>query len=297
MTHEEPAPTSGLFALQVGVSHQDLHMEDRTLVSCGMRLFGVFDGVSSGGGGAQVATLAVDAVQEWVGRRATPPTRVRQAQELLAGALGRANEAIADYNERAGGGAHTSATTAALVLIFQPLRLVQPALVAVAATVGDSRVQLWRDGTFHTLTLDHSYLASSDPQQAKTQQDRLDDALSLDDLPDPLDRAAFTHRNLIASALDGSGPPDARFYAFRLVAGDRLLVDSDGVHDNLNRSDLAGLVAEHKDAQQTAEAVIEAAWDVSQRNPGEAPRAKPDDMSVIVVDVPDPGSGSGTGRS
>ena len=282
-------PSSSLFALQVGVSHQDLHMEDRTLVSCAMRLFGVFDGVSSGGGGAEVAGLAVDAVQDWIGLRAAPPTKVREAQELLAGALQRANEAIAGYNERVGGGEHTGATTAAVLLIFQPLRLVQPALVAVVATVGDSRVQLWRDGTLHTLTLDHSYLASPDPHEAKAQQDRLDDALSLEDLPDPLDRAAFTHRNLIASALDGDGQPDARFYAFRLVAGDRLLVDTDGIHDNLNRHDLAGLVAEPTSAQQTAEAVADAAWDVSQRNPEQDPRAKPDDMSVIVVDVPDAG--------
>ena len=276
----------GLLALQVGVSRQDLHMEDRTLVNRGMRLFGVFDGVSTGGGGAEVATLAVDAVEERVAGRATPPTTVREAQQLLAGALGKANEAIAGYNLRVGGAEHTSATTAAVLIIFQPLRLVQPALVAVAATVGDSRIQVWRDDTFHTLTLDHSYLASSDPQAARAQQNRLDDAASLEDLPDPLDRAAFTHRNLISSALDGSGAPDARFYAFRLVAGDRLLVDTDGIHDNLTRHDLAELVAEPTDAQQTATAVTKAAWNASQHSPGEDPRAKPDDMSVIVVDVP-----------
>ncbi len=289
MAQEPQGPSSSLFALQVGVSRQDLHLEDRTLVSCGMRLFGVFDGVSSGGGGAQVATMAADAVQDRVGQRATPPTTVREAQDLLAGALGKANEAIAEYNERVGGGSHASATTAAVLLIFQPLRLEQPALVAVVATVGDSRVQLWRDNTFRTLTLDHSYLASSDPQTAKAQQDRLDDARSLEDLPDPMEQAAFTHRNLIASALDGVGTLDARFYAFRMVAGDRLLIDSDGIHDNLNRHDLAELVAEPTDAQQTAEAVTKAAWEVSQRNPEQDPRAKPDDMSVIVVDVPDPG--------
>ena len=261
-------------------------MEDRTLVSCGMRLFGVFDGVSSGGGGAQVATMAVDIVQDWVGQRETPPTTVRQAQELLAGALGKASDAIADFNRRRGGGAGTSATTAALLLIFQPLRLAQPALVAVVATVGDSRVQLWRDDTFYTLTLDHAYLASDDPRAAKVQQDRLDEALSLADLTDPLDQAAFTHRNLIASALDGSGPLNARYYAFRLVAGDRLLIDSDGIHDNLNRSGFVALVGESDDPQETADAVIEAAWEISQRDPEQEPRAKPDDMSVIVVDVP-----------
>jgi protein phosphatase len=252
-----------------------------------MRLFGVFDGVSGGGGGAQVATLAADAVRDWVGQRSALPTTVREAHSILAEALIRANTAIAEYNRQAGGAEHTSATTAAVMLIFQPLRLVQPALTAVVATIGDSRVQLWRDGNFHTLTLDHSYVASDDPRAAKAQQDRLDDATSLEDLPDPLDRAAFTHRNLIASALDGAGSPNTRFYAFRLVAGDRLLVDSDGVHDNLKRSELAELAAGSGDSQQTADAVTDAAWDVSQQDPEQEPRAKPDDMSVIVVDVPD----------
>ena len=269
-------------ALQVGLSRHDLHMEDRTLVGCEMRLFGVFDGVSSGGGGAQVAALAADAVEEWVGD--VPPATVREAQELLAGALEKASEAIAAYNQRAGGGAATSATTAAVLLVFQP---VHGALVAVAATVGDSRIQLLRDGRFHTLTLDHSYFANPDLGEAKAQQDRLDDAMSLADLSDPLDQAAFVHRNLLSAALDGSELSDVRYYAFRLVAGDRLLVDSDGVHDNLNRHVLADIAAAPDDAQHAADAVTDAAWKASQHDPQQDARAKPDDISVIVVDVPD----------
>jgi serine/threonine protein phosphatase PrpC len=269
-------------ALHVGLSRHDLHMEDRTLVGCDMRLFGVFDGVSGGGGGAEVAALAADAVEAWVGD--APPATVRDAQALLSGALRQANAAIAAHNGPAGVRAATSATTAAVLLVF---RSVRQALVAVAATVGDSRIQLLRGGNFHTLTLDHSYFASPDPLEAKAQQDRLDDALSLADLPDPLDRAAFAHRNLLSAALDGSEPADVRYYAFRLVAGDRLLIDSDGVHDNLNRHELAEIAAAPEDAQHTAEAVTDAAWETSQHDPSRDPRAKPDDISVIVVDVPE----------
>jgi len=269
-------------ALHVGLSRHDLHMEDRTLVDREMRLFGVFDGVSGGGGGAEVAALAADAVEASVGD--APPATVREAQTLLAGALRQANAAIAAYNQRVGGGAATSATTAAVLLVF---RSVRPALVAVAATVGDSRIQLLRGGNFHTLTLDHSYFANPDPLEAKAQQDRLDDAMSLADLPDPLDQAAFVHRNLLSAALDGSELSDVRYYAFRLVAGDRLLIDSDGVHDNLNRHDLADIAATPDDAQHTADAVTDAAWETSQHDPERDPRAKPDDISVIVVDVPE----------
>jgi protein phosphatase len=284
--------TPRLPALEIGVAAHELHMEDRTLVSLGMRLFGVFDGVSANGGGAEVAALAVDAVHDWVAQRKAPPTTVRQAYRLLVGALTQADAIIATHNQRAGTELHPSATTAAVVLVFQPLRLVQPALVAVAATIGDSRVQLLRDERLFTLTLDHSLFADDDTGQAKARQDRLDQARSLHELDDPIDRAAFTHRNLISSALDGSGRRDARFYAFRLVAGDRLLVDSDGIHDNLNTEDLTDLVTGDQDPQQTATAVTEAAWERSKQDRGQDERAKPDDMSIIIVDVPDGPPGS-----
>ena len=117
---------------------------------------------------------------------------------------------------------------------------------------------------------------------------RVDLARSLDDLEDPQDRAAYTHRNLIFSALDGTGELDARFYAFRLVAGDRLLVDSDGIHDNLSPADLTRLSVGVNSPQEIANSVTEAAWRRSLRDPAQNPRAKPDDMSLIVIDVPDP---------
>jgi PPM family protein phosphatase len=289
MTSEDTRPVRlSLVKLKAGVSRHELHMEDRTLVSLRMRLFGVMDGVSTNGGGAEAAALAVNAVHDWVAAQPSPPNTVRQAQLLLAGALTQADASIASYNEARGRTSFPSATTAAILLIFQPARLVQPNLVAVAATVGDSRIMLMRAGTLYTVTLDHSLFADGDLAEAQARQDRLDDARSLEDLADPLDRFAFTHRNVISHALDGSAHADARFYAFRLVPGDRLLVDSDGIHDNLSRADLEELAGRIEGAQQAAAAVAAAAWKRSRQASDLAPRAKPDDMSVIVIDVPDP---------
>lgn len=272
--------------LRAGVASRELHMEDRTLVSLGMHLFGVFDGVSANGGGAEVAAIAVDAVRETVAESGSPTT-VRQAQQLLSAALRRANAAIGSRNRRFGLRRRPSATTAAVVLIFQPVRLAAPSPVAVAATVGDSRIMLIRAGRLFTLTLDHSLFAEGDLGEAQSRQERVDLARSLDDLEDPQDRAAFTHRNLIFSALDGSGDPNARFYAFRLVPGDRLLVDSDGIHDNLSPADLTRLSVGVNSPQEMANAVTEAAWRRSRRDRTQHPRAKPDDMSLIVIEVPD----------
>ena len=155
------------------------------------------------------------------------------------------------------------------------------------ATLGDSRVQLLRDDELYTLTLDHSAIGDPDPAEAKARQNRLDKAQSLDDLSTSLDRAAFTNRHLLASALRGLGSDDARFYALRLIPGDRLLVDSDGVHDNLRGEELSQLADTTHSPQQAADIVVDAAWDRSQQNPETDPRAKPDDVSLVVVDLPD----------
>ncbi len=282
--------------LRVGYSGHDLHMEDRTLISLGMRLFGVFDGVGAPGGGAEVATLAVAAVHDWVAGHLAPPTTVAQAHDLLAGALAAADETIARHNESQPGPA-PSATTAAVLFIFRPPGLAPPDLVGVAATLGDSRVALVRGGELFVISLDHSYFNDDDPPLAKARQDRLDQIRHLEELEDPLDRVAFTHRNLISSALNGYGHADARFYALRLMPGDRLVVDSDGVHDNLDRSEILAVLARRDGAQPTATALADAAYERSLRDPSVEPRAKPDDISIIVIDVLDPPTDPATVRT
>jgi serine/threonine protein phosphatase PrpC len=287
--------SDGAAPVEAGTSRRDLHMEDRILVDLGIRLFGVFDGVGAGAHGAEAASAAVNAVHDAVFeslKQARHPPSVRAAQELLAGALLRADEAIRTLNDQHEG-VLSDATTAALVLMFRPQRLPAPDYLAVIATVGDSRVQLLRSGGFFTLTLDHSLLGDgelsdiTDIAEAKARQDRLDEARSLDDLTAPLDRAAFNHRNLISSALDGSGHANARFYALRLVPGDRLLIDSDGVHDNLRASELAVLAQGLPSPRRTAARITTAAWEHSQQNPPSDGRVKPDDISIVVIDVGD----------
>ncbi len=272
--------------LDVGISTRGLHMEDRVLANLGIRLFGVFDGVGGHGHGATAARLAVDSVHAWVSQYLAVPTTVREAQEVLAAALAEADQAIAAFNSEQPANM-PSATTAALALIFRPERLPPPDQVVVLATLGDSRVQLLRDDNLYTLTLDHSAISDPDPLKAKARQDRLDDARSLDDLSNPVDKAAFSQRHLISGALSGRGSGDSRFYALRLLPGDRLLIDSDGVHDNLRSEELTSLAGRSPFPQEAADAVSDGAWERSGHNPAINQRAKPDDVSVVVVDIPE----------
>lgn len=102
------------------------------------------------------------------------------------------------------------------------------------AHVGDSRLYLLRDGRLSQVTRDHSYL-----------QDLLD---SGDVLPEEVHRHPFRH---ILDQCVGCPACLPQKGSFRLQAGDRLLLCTDGVHDELSDTDLAEALAEGSPEQAT----------------------------------------------
>jgi hypothetical protein len=100
-----------------------------------------------------------------------------------------------------------------------------------------------------------------------------------------MDRAAFAHRHLLANALTGGGVEDIHHYLVELAPGDRLLLDTDGVHDNLTSAELEQVLAATATAPEAAERVVAAAWYRSEEAESELGRAKPDDVTVLVLDV------------
>jgi serine/threonine-protein phosphatase Stp1 len=282
---QAPNPRSGV-KVSVGVACRELHREDRTLINVDIGLFGVFDGVSLNGGGADAATVAVDAVHDWVAQNFEPSISIAHAERLLLEALKRADVDLAAYNAAGVPDPREAATTAAVVLLCVPGGSNQSDPVAIATTLGDSRIYLLRRARLYALSQDHSYPTDNDLARAKSRQDRLDHAASMDDLDDPIDRNAFRHRNIISTALEGSGQVDARQFAVELDEGDRLAVTSDGIHDNLTRDELAAALTAGATAQQAADSAADAAWQRSQQDSAAVARAKPDDISIVVIDLP-----------
>jgi PPM family protein phosphatase len=273
--------------VSVGMSWRSHRDEDRMLVDPSAGLYGVFDGAGGHGDGAAAASLAAAAVNRRV-RSGLPGCHdLDDVRRLLDLALEDADQAVATMDAgRPGAATSPSATTATVAMICR-----RPAdgqrLVAVIANLGDSRVQLIRNGRLETVTLDHSYLAEPDPLDAKARQDRLDAAGQLTDLADPMDRAAFAHRHLLANAITGHGLEDVRHYLVELAPGDRLILDSDGIHDNLTSTELEAGLAQAAGAPQAAERTLASAWARSQEETSELGRAKPDDMTILVLDVMD----------
>jgi serine/threonine protein phosphatase PrpC len=273
--------------LIVGMSWRSHRDEDRLLVDPPAGLYGVFDGAGGHGDGAAAASVATEAVNRRV-RAGLPACReLDDVVTLLDLALADADAAIATLDAgRPGSKTSPSATTASVAIICR--RPAHPSrLIAVIANLGDSRVQLLHAGRLETVTLDHSYFSEPDPLAAKARQDRLDAAANVTDLDDPMDRAAFAHRHLLANALTGDGLEDVRHYLVELAPGDRLILDSDGVHDNLTATELEAVLSQAESAHDAAEQTVSQAWSRSEDESSELGRSKPDDMTALVLQVRD----------
>lgn len=125
--------------------------------------------------------------------------------------------------------------------------------------IGDSRVYRYADGQLAQLTVDHSAVQ------------QLVDAGLLDA------RAALRHprRNVITRSL-GTEPPPVPDIALRdPVVGERFLVCSDGLTNELSDAGIAAVLEEAADPQQAADQLVEQAVAAGGR----------DNVTVIVVQL------------
>ena len=148
------------------------------------------------------------------------------------------------------------------------LRGMGTTLVAVVRTeddqlalinVGDSRIYQYRSGTLKQLSEDHSLVESMVRRGQITAE------------------AALTHpqRNVVLRALGVDADVDLDAWTLRPVDGDRLVLCSDGLFNEVSGDQIAGILAGHPDPQAAAERLVEAANEGGGR----------DNITVIVVDV------------
>lgn len=132
------------------------------------------------------------------------------------------------------------------------LRGMGTTLVAVVRTeddqlalinVGDSRIYQYRSGTLKQLSEDHSLVESMVRRGQITAE------------------AALTHpqRNVVLRALGVDADVDLDAWTLRPVDGDRLVLCSDGLFNEVSGDQIAGILAGHPDPQAAAERLVEAA--------------------------------------
>jgi serine/threonine protein phosphatase PrpC len=154
----------------------------------------------------------------------------------------------------------------------------------VYAHVGDSRIYLLREGqALRRLTSDDGLLAKLVENQIVNEVDakRIDQAMSASQLSDT-EYSYFRLRGGITQALGGPLPPLIHVNRIDIFPGDRILLCSDGIHDNLTDEEIE-YILRTTPRTSTARVLVEQSVLRSHEERPMTIRAKPDDMSAVVL--------------
>ena len=210
-------------------------------------VFGVADGMGGHQAGEVASAIAATTLRERLRHGAA-------SVDLMVAAVVEANAAIFQ-------GAHTNPDQRGMGTTLTALAAMPGAVPArlVVANVGDSRTYLLRDGRLRRVTVDHSYV------QELVSTGHISEA------------EARTHprRNIVTRALGIEPTVKVDTTVQPLVKGDRYVLCSDGLVDEVEDNEITDLLLDHTDPQAAAEALVDAANAHGGR----------DNVTVVVVDV------------
>ncbi len=209
-------------------------------------LFAVADGMGGHAGGEVAARMAVDALSAAFGRHPTGSG--------LSEAVIEANAVVwqhsLDHPELRGMGT----TLTAVGLVNEEGRD-----VLALVNVGDSRSYRFHDGDLTQITTDHS-LAEEMVRSGELSSS---------------EAAVHPHRHILTRALGVSSDVTVDLWRIQPVRGDRFLLCSDGLTNELDDAQIAEVLGSVPDPHQTADLLVRAA-----RTHGGS-----DNITVVVVDV------------
>ncbi|GCE03228.1 protein phosphatase PrpC [Dictyobacter aurantiacus] len=154
----------------------------------------------------------------------------------------------------------------------------------VYAHVGDSRVYLLRgDERIKRLTSDDGLLTKLIENQIVNEYHafRIDQAMRADQLSE-VEYNYFRLRGGITQALGGPIPPTIHTNKISIRPGDRILLCTDGIHDNLTDEEIEDILRTSP-RSSASRILVESARQRSHEDRTQTIRSKPDDMSAIVL--------------
>jgi protein phosphatase len=218
--------------------------EDRALE--GLTLFAVADGMGGHAGGEVAAAIAVEALEAGFNRTPTMDGLVAAVQD--------ANRAVWErgVGDQALRGMGTTVTAAALVATADGDRL-------VLVNVGDSRSYRFHDGTLDQLSVDHSVAEELVAQGALSEAEA----------------AVHPKRHILTRALGISPQVEVDIWEVVPEDGDRYLLCSDGLSNEVPPDVIAGVLSSVRDPHEAAETLV----GLANESGGN------DNITAIVVDV------------
>ncbi|WP_165423246.1 PP2C family protein-serine/threonine phosphatase [Ktedonosporobacter rubrisoli] len=172
-------------------------------------------------------------------------------------------------------------TTAALITLCKNSE--QDGYTMFYAHVGDSRIYLLpQTRPLKRLTRDDGYFSLLLKRELINEDDayRIDQATSAEQLSaEEFDY--FSKRNGITQALGDHSQPTVHIGSMPIAPGDRILLCTDGIHDNLTDQEIQQILQKGS-RTRAARGLVQSAIDRSHQS-DESIRAKADDMSAIVI--------------
>ena len=214
-------------------------------------LFAVADGMGGHNAGEVASAMAIEYLRGVALGGVASAEAFAQVVRDLNNAIFSAATATTDQR-----GMGTTLTAAAL--LDSTSETDQPSQIVIA-NVGDSRTYLLRSGELRQLSVDHSYV-----QELVTEG-----LLTIDE--------ARTHprRNIVTRALGIDAQVSVDTWTIPMFDGDRFMLCSDGLVDEVPLNEITEMMREHTAPQQVAERLVTAAkWHGGR-----------DNITVIVLDV------------
>ena len=227
-----------------------LRAQNEDHAHAGEGLFVVADGMGGHLAGEVASEMAVDRLNERL------PMTTANSLDDVVDAISQANTEIyngsIDDPDRAGMGT----TITAIAVVSDP----HDGEAFAVANVGDSRSYVLRHGRLRQLTIDHSFVQELVAEGAITRDE------------------ARTHprRNIVTRALGIEPFVRVDSWTMPIIRGDRLVLCSDGLVDEITDEVITDVLNEHvDDPEAAAQALVDAANEAGGR----------DNITVVVVDV------------
>lgn len=203
--------------------------------------------LADGMGGMEAGEVASSVTVQTIRKVDEPPGA--DLLEVLAGAVQRANDRLAEIVEADASVEGMGTTVTGMLSDGERIALVH---------IGDSRAYRLREGVLTQLTRDHTFVQSLVDEGRITQAEA----------------RVHPHRSVLIRALDGRQEIEPDLSVLDLVAGDRVLLCSDGVTDFLTDEEIEQLLG--------AETVDAAAVDIVRAS---LAKGSNDNVTVVVADV------------
>jgi protein phosphatase len=228
--------------------------QDSFLLLADKGLYVVADGMGGHQGGEVASKLAVDVLRA---------TYLDSGADALAEAISDANERIHDVGEADPDLRGMGTTIVAAAVVPDAEGDDGDAAQLLVANVGDSRAYLFRGGDLTQLTEDHSMVADL------LREGRISEE----------EAEVHPQRNIVTRVLGVYDQVDIDLWPVDAVRGDRLLLCSDGLFNEVAADQIAAVLRRLADPQEAASELVRRANEGGGR----------DNVTVLVLDVVDDG--------